>query len=94
MLRLSVLIESVKEKEINLRKKRTIIAKFFNNKDQDKVLREYRSCKFWEKYINEFMSLMLYINEYFNGAWLSGLATCAQKPKVPGSIPAATYVQR
>ena len=35
--------------------KRTIITKFFNYKDKDKVLRECRSCKLWEQilYINE-----------------------------------------
>ena len=35
--------------------KRTVIAKFFNYKDKDKALREYRSCKLWEQilYINE-----------------------------------------
>ena len=38
--------------------KRTIIAKFLNYKDKEKVLREYRSCKLWEE--------RLYINEHFS----------------------------
>ena len=38
--------------------KRTIIAKFLNYKDKDKVLREYRSCKLCE--------VRLYINQDFN----------------------------
>ena len=38
--------------------KRTIIAKFLNYKDKEKVLREYRSCKLWEE--------RLYINEDFS----------------------------
>ena len=38
--------------------KRTIIAKFLNYKDKEKVLREYRSCKLWEE--------RLYISEHFS----------------------------
>ena len=39
--------------------KRIIIAKYLNYKDKEKVLREYRSCKLWEK--------RLCINEDFSG---------------------------
>ena len=40
MLRLSVLIELVKKKKVRHLAERTIIAKFLNLKDKQKVLRE------------------------------------------------------
>ena len=55
---LSVLIESEKKKRDDSSQKRTIIAKFLNYKDKEKVLREYRPCRLWEE--------RLYINEEFS----------------------------
>ena len=48
-----------KEERHGPSQKRTIIAKFLNFKDKDKVLREYRSSRLWEErlYINEDFSM-------------------------------------
>ena len=47
-----------KKKRDDPSQKRTIIPKFLNYKDKEKVLREYKSCKLWEErlYINEDLS--------------------------------------
>ena len=45
--------------------------------------------------INPFVEILANLNlKCFKGRVAWWLATCARKPKVPGSSPAASYVQR
>ena len=54
----NVEIEKKKEKRDDPSQKRTIMAKFLNDKDKEKVLPKYKSCKPWEE--------RLYIKEDFS----------------------------